>query len=73
MSTTTIASLSERHRQILALIAEGRSDREIAAATGLACQTVRHHTRKIYAALGVEKCGNLRVAAAVRWVRCRKP
>lgn len=67
--SATIAALTDRQRQILALIAEGRSDREIAAATGLACQTVRHHTRKIYAALGVGGQGNPRVAAAVRWVR----
>jgi DNA-binding NarL/FixJ family response regulator len=62
-------TLSPRHRQILALLAEGKSDQEIAAATGLACQTIRHHTRAIYAAIGVEGKGNPRVAAAVWWAR----
>ena len=45
--------LSPRHRQILALIAQGRGSEEIAAELRLSRNTVKFHTRELYARLGV--------------------
>lgn len=54
--------LSERELEILALLAEGLSNREIAERLVLAVGTVKVHTRNIYGKLGV---GNRTEAAAV--------
>ncbi len=45
--------LTPRQYDILALIAEGKKDREIAECTGLRVQTVRNHVSSIERALGV--------------------
>jgi DNA-binding NarL/FixJ family response regulator len=45
--------LSPRHREILALIAQGRGNREIAAELDLSPNTIKFHVRAIYARLGV--------------------
>lgn len=45
--------LSPRHRQILALIAEGRCNEEIATELQLSPNTVKFHIRAVYARLGV--------------------
>ncbi len=47
------ASLSPRHRQILALIAAGRRNEEIALALDLSPNTIKFHIRALYARLGV--------------------
>jgi DNA-binding NarL/FixJ family response regulator len=65
---TTIADLSTRHRQVLELIARGHTDREIAAALGISCQTARHHAQALYAAIGLAGGGNKRSRAA-EWYR----
>jgi DNA-binding NarL/FixJ family response regulator len=44
---------SPRQRQILALIAQGRRNREIAVELGLSPNTVKFHIRELYARLGV--------------------
>lgn len=59
------ASLSAREAQVLVLLAEGLSNAEIAAALGVAPNTVRNHVRSIMAKLGVRN----RVQAAVYAVR----
>jgi DNA-binding NarL/FixJ family response regulator len=57
--------LSPRHREILALIAEGRCNEEIAAELRLSPNTVKFHVRALYARLGVHN----RVAAANRYAQ----
>ena len=57
--------LSPRHREILALIAQGRCNDEIAAELRLSPNTVKFHVRALYARLGVHN----RVAAANRYAQ----
>ncbi len=47
------ARLSPRHRQVLALIAQGRGNGQIAAELGVSLNTVKFHVRALYARLGV--------------------
>jgi DNA-binding CsgD family transcriptional regulator len=47
------SDLTERQREVLALLAEGRSTSEIAAELGLSVTTVRNHIANLIAALGV--------------------
>jgi two-component system, NarL family, response regulator DesR len=54
--------LTPRHRQILALIARGRGNEEIAAELELSPNTVKFHIRALYSRLGVHN----RVEAANR-------
>ena len=46
-------SLSEREREVLVLIAEGRSSARIQEDLSIAAGTVNYNTRNIYAKLGV--------------------
>ncbi len=48
-------SLSAREMEVLALIAEGKSNQEISAELYLALNTVKRHAYNIYAKLGVKK------------------
>jgi two-component system nitrate/nitrite response regulator NarL len=57
--------LSPRHRQILALIADGRRNDEIAAELGLSPNTIKFHIRALYSRLGVRN----RVEAANRYAQ----
>ena len=47
------ASLSPRQREVVALVAEGQTNREIAAQLFLSERTVRNHVTRILEALGV--------------------
>ncbi|MCS7179236.1 MAG: response regulator transcription factor [Anaerolineae bacterium] len=58
-------TLSPRERQVLALLAEGLSNEEIAGELGIAENTVRNHVRHILEKLGLKN----RVQAAVYAVR----
>jgi LuxR family maltose regulon positive regulatory protein len=58
----TVENLSERELEVLQLIAEGLSNREIAERLFLALSTVKVHTRNIYGKLGVHS----RVQAVTR-------
>lgn len=49
----TRPGLSPRHRQILALIARGRSNEEIARELDLSPNTIKFHVRALYARMGV--------------------
>jgi LuxR family maltose regulon positive regulatory protein len=57
-----VESLSERELEVLQLIAEGLTNREIASRLFLALNTVKAHTRNIYGKLGV----NSRTQAVAR-------
>lgn len=46
--------LSEREAEVLAWVAEGKTNPEIAAILGLSPRTVGNHLARIYACLGVE-------------------
>ena len=46
--------LTSREQEVLALVAEGRSNAEIAAALWIAPGTVRTHLEHVYAKLGVQ-------------------
>jgi DNA-binding CsgD family transcriptional regulator len=59
------AGLTRREREVLRLLVEGRSDREIAEALGLSYRTVTSYVRNILDRLDVDS----RTAAATRAVR----
>ena len=54
-------ALSRREMEVLRLVAQGRSNREIGAALGLSPNTVANHLRRILARTG---CSNRAEAAA---------
>ena len=65
--------LSPREREVLDLVAEGRSNDEIAAALHLSVRTVERHLQNVYTKLGV-RGPSARAAAAATWhVRSRAP
>ncbi|MEW6325286.1 MAG: response regulator transcription factor [Nitrospirota bacterium] len=49
----TLPDLTPRERQILALLSEALSNKEIAQATNLSPETIKSHLQRIYAKLGV--------------------
>ena len=60
------AELTAREREVLALIAEGRSDAKIAEALSLSRNTVRNHVARLYGKIGAHSR-----AEAVVWARER--
>jgi DNA-binding CsgD family transcriptional regulator len=54
--------LSPREKQVLALIAQAKSDKEIAQSLAIGYETVRGYSKSIYRKLGVHKR-----AACVAW------
>jgi LuxR family maltose regulon positive regulatory protein len=62
-TTSTLAPLSEREREVLALIARGDSNKLIARAFDLSPHTVKRHVANILDKLGVDTRGQ----AAARW------
>jgi pimeloyl-ACP methyl ester carboxylesterase/DNA-binding CsgD family transcriptional regulator len=58
-------ALSPRERQVLALVAEGRSNEDIAAALQLSVRTVERHLQNSYTKLGVRGQSARAAAAAV--------
>jgi pimeloyl-ACP methyl ester carboxylesterase/DNA-binding CsgD family transcriptional regulator len=65
-----LGQLSDREREVMALVAQGRTNAEIAAALFLSYRTVERHLSNVYAKLGVEGKA-ARAAAAVRVSRSR--
>jgi DNA-binding CsgD family transcriptional regulator len=51
--------LTEREKQIVRFIAEGRSSNEIAASLNISLKTVQFHRKAIMAKLGVKGTGGL--------------
>ena len=65
-SVPEISTLPGRLREVLALVAQGLSDDEIAARLGIARNTVRNHIGAIYDRLGIR-----RRSAVIVWARER--
>jgi ATP/maltotriose-dependent transcriptional regulator MalT len=61
--------LSGREIEVMALIAGGHTNGEIAAHLFLAEKTVKNHVRRIYSKLGVTS----RAAAIAHWLSARTP
>jgi len=53
------AALTPRQREILQLLAEGKSAKEIASALGLSARTVEDHKYRLMEALGIENSAEL--------------
>jgi DNA-binding NarL/FixJ family response regulator len=64
-ASTSTARLTERERQVLTLVARGRSNREIAEMLGLSANTIAVHRANLMKALAVRKTAAL-VLYAVR-------
>jgi DNA-binding NarL/FixJ family response regulator len=66
-----IEELTSREREILALMAEGRSNRGICRALWLSPKTVETHIRGAFAKLGIEAApeDNRRVLAVLAYLR----
>lgn len=63
-----VAALTPRQREVLALMAEGRTNASIAAALGVSEKAVVAHTSRIYEQLGLAPDEHRRVAAVVRYL-----
>lgn len=66
-----LVTLSDRERQTLGLMAEGRSNAAIGAAMGIGAKTVETHVNAIFSKLGLEPAGddNRRVLAVLEFLR----
>ncbi|MEU0095553.1 response regulator transcription factor [Kribbella sp. NPDC006257] len=64
-------SLSEREREVLALLAEGRSNRAIAERLGLSTRTLETHVRQVFLKLGLLESAedHRRVLAVLTYLR----
>jgi DNA-binding NarL/FixJ family response regulator len=66
-----VEQLTPREREVLALIAEGRSNRSVAEAMFITEKTVESYNAKIFAKLGLEESpeAHRRVQAVLTWLR----
>lgn len=64
--TASLSDLTEREEEILALICNGSSDKEMSETLNLSKHTIRNHIASLYGKIGVN-----RRAAAVIWARER--
>jgi DNA-binding CsgD family transcriptional regulator len=64
--TSDLDVLSDREREVLGLICEGRSDAQMSAILGLSQNTVRNHIAALYRKIGVN-----RRSGAIIWARER--
>lgn len=63
--------LTEREREVLALVAEGRSNQAVADALSVSAKTVEAHIRQIFGKLGLDEAPdqNRRVLAVLTYLR----
>jgi DNA-binding NarL/FixJ family response regulator len=66
-----VAELTAREREVLALMAEGRSNRAVAATLVIGDKTVETHVASIFSKLGLEEApdDHRRVLAVLTWLR----
>jgi DNA-binding NarL/FixJ family response regulator len=64
--TSDLEVLTEREREVLSLICEGRSDAQMSTMLQLSQNTVRNHIASLYRKIGVNRRG-----AAIIWARER--
>jgi DNA-binding CsgD family transcriptional regulator len=64
--TSDLDTLSDREREVLGLICEGRSDAQMGTALNLSQNTIRNHIASLYRKIGVN-----RRSAAIIWARER--
>jgi DNA-binding NarL/FixJ family response regulator len=57
--TDTVLSLSSRQREVLQLLAEGRSAKEIAAILNISAKTVEYHKYRMMDDLGIKTAAEL--------------
>jgi len=57
--TAPVAAMTSRQREILQLLAEGKSAKEIAAVLGLSARTVEDHKYRLMESLGIENSAEL--------------
>jgi DNA-binding CsgD family transcriptional regulator len=72
MDAGECSGLTPREREAVALVAEGLSNRAVAARMGCAEQTTKNHLDTVYAKLGLPANDgehNPRVLAVVLWLR----
>ena len=69
---TLVDTLTDREREVMALVVEGRSNAQIADALFLSYRTVERHLSNIYSKLGFEGKA-ARAAAAARVSRASRP
>lgn len=67
-ANTDVSALTPRQREVLVLVAEGRTNSQIATALGISEGTVRKHVEAILAGLGASN----RAAAAAMWLAARE-
>ena len=74
-SHSPLDELTPREREILALMAEGRSNAAIAQRLTLELKTVEGHVRAVFSKLGLEPAGedHRRVLAVLAWLRDAGP
>jgi DNA-binding NarL/FixJ family response regulator len=70
-SDSALAVLTEREREVLTLVAEGRSNRSVAAAMFVSEKTVEAYTGRIFAKLGLTDTpdSHRRVQAVLAWLQ----
>lgn len=70
-ASNRLMDLTARERDVLGLIAEGRSNRAIAAALAIGEKTVETHVANIFSKLGLEETvsDHRRVLATLSWLR----
>jgi DNA-binding NarL/FixJ family response regulator len=61
---SSLASLTLRQREVLQMIAEGKSTKEIAAALGLSAKTIETHRAALMSRLGIHDVAGLVIFAA---------
>jgi DNA-binding NarL/FixJ family response regulator len=68
---SALAALTEREREVLTLVAEGRSNRSVAAAMFVSEKTVEAYTGRIFAKLGLSDSpeSHRRVQAVLAWLQ----